>query len=101
MLEVYNKDGTQKRIVENDDLTLKTDRNVRVINELPVQGSASFFFYVNKTLQIGNVTIPIHSRGTYLSDDSSPDAVLIASDYSGNLYVGFRNNGIWSTCRKI
>lgn len=37
MLEVYNKDGTQKRIVENDDLTLKTDRNVRVINELPVQ----------------------------------------------------------------
>lgn len=101
MLEVYAKDGTQKRIVENDDLVLKTDRNVRVINELPVQGSASFFFYVNKTLQINDITIPIHSRGIYLSDDSSPDAVLMAADYSGNLFVGFRNNGVWSVARKI
>ena len=102
MLEVYNKDGTLKQIVEKEEVDLKLGKNAETINELPLNfNDSSLFFYVEKDITIESVTIPVFSRGVLINNGASNDMVLLAVDPLKNLYIGFRNNLKWTSIRKI
>ena len=101
MLEVYNKDGTLKQIVEKEEVDLKLDKNASLIEELPTSfEDSSMLFQVGKNITVGSVTIPKYVRGILINNGNSNDMVLMAVDSLQNLYLGFRNTLKWYV-RKI
>lgn len=101
MLDVYNKDGTLKKIVEKEDIDLKLDKNASLIEELPTSfEDSSMLFQVGKNITVGSVTIPQYARGILINNGYSNDMVLMAVDSLQNLYLGFRNTLKWYV-RKI
>ena len=101
MLEVYDKDGTLKQIVEKEEVDLKLDKNAILIEELPTSfEDSSMLFQVGKNITVGSVTIPQYARGILINNGYSNDMVLMAVDSLQNLYLGFRNTLKWYV-RKI
>lgn len=101
MLDVYNKDGTLKKIVEKEEIDLKLDKNASLIEELPTSfEDSSMLFQVSKNITVGSVTIPQYARGILINNGNSNDMVLMAVDSLQNLYLGFRNTLKWYV-RKI
>lgn len=102
MLEVYDKVGNLKQLSEKEDVDLKLNKNCSMIRELPVSYSdTSMFFQVDKEIIHEGVSIPVFSRGIFIGNGNSNDLVMIAIDPLKNLYIGFRNNGKWTSIRKI
>lgn len=49
-------------------------------------------------ITVGDITIPTYSKGHIVSTgQGGQDATLYAIDYSGNLYVAFRNGTSWGS----
>lgn len=58
-------------------------------------------FNITETVTLENgLTLPIYTRGMLITGGSG-DAALIAMDYSCNLYLSYRNNGVWSPKRTL
>lgn len=74
--------------------------DLSVIKALPLKNeNAHYCFTVDSPIPFGSYTLPTYSKGIYIASWS--DAVLIAVDFTGVLYIGFRNNGKWERFRKI
>lgn len=102
MLELFDKNGDLKHITESTDLDLKLNNKTSMIRELPVSyNDISMFFQVDKEIIHEGVSIPVFSRGIFIGNGLSNDLVMIVIDPLKNLYIGFRNNGKWTSIRKI
>lgn len=88
--------------VKSDILSLKiskTDVVAKDIDHLP-QENKSFFVNAHSNVPFpSGLTIPVYSKGVFVTNGGQ-DGVIMMVDVSNNLYIGFRNGGIWSG-RKI
>lgn len=94
--------GTGLDGVKSDILSLKNlkaDALAKNIDNLP-QDNKSFFVHANSNVPFpSGLMIPTYSKGVFVTNGGK-DGVIMMVDVSNNLYIGFRNGGIWSG-RKI
>lgn len=70
------------------------------IKALPSKSeNAHYCFTVDTSIPFGSYTLPMYAKGIYIAHWG--DAVLLAVDFTGMLYIGFRNGGNWGNFRKI
>lgn len=94
--------GTGLDGVKSDILSLKNlkaDALAKNIDNLP-QDNKSFFVHAKSNVTFpSGLTIPTYSKGVFVTNGGKDGAIMMV-DVSNNLYIGFRNGGIWSG-RKI
>lgn len=73
-----------------------TEDNKNILNSFKRLAVLNF----DANIEIGGIIIPNYSKGLLITHNSN-DASLIAIDYNGNTYIGFRNNNTWQNMNKI
>lgn len=92
---------TVKDALGNLNSVINSLKNVVTISELAdLSLTENHFILFLANVNVGEITIPRYSRGVIVSSASS-DATLYAIDASGNLYVSYRNSGIWTNTKNI
>lgn len=101
-MEFYNSKDEKINLATIADVNSKMNNKTVMIRSLPTSfDDESFLFQVDKNITIQDEYIPVYSRGIFINSGESNDALLIAISPSKNIYIGFRNNGEWTSLRKI